>query len=133
MRDTILAYLEAQSFDNFGYSTELPWDASGQPLYLKNMKKIYVDRPQTAQDPLIDTLDDRGIVQETTSITLYVATDAKNLPTDYDTMVSTLKSARLEDTTTGWTQRATDVVTEFEDDVLITEFTVNFTKLILNN
>ena len=132
MRDTILTYLEAQSFDNFGYSTELPWDASGQPLYLKNMKKIYVDRPQTAQEPLLDTLDDNGIVNETTTVVAYVSTDAKNLPTGYDTMVSTLKQARLEDTTTGWRQRTTEVATSFEGDNLVTEFTFNFTKLIIN-
>lgn len=130
MRDTILTYLDSQTFDNFGYSNELPFDASGEPLYLKNMKKIYVDRPQTAQEPLIDTLDNNGIVNETTTVTAYVSTDAKTLPTDYDTMVSTLKQARLEDTTTGWRQRTTEVATSFEDDRLVTEFTFNFTKLI---
>lgn len=130
MRSTILTYLQGESFTNFGVSTELPWDASGQPLYLKNMKKMYVDRPQTVQEPLIDTLDDNGIVNETTSVTVYVSTDAKNLPTDYDTMVSTVKSARLQDVTTGWRQRLTEVTSSFEDDVLVTEFTFNFTKLI---
>jgi len=132
MRDNILTYLQGQTFTNFGVSTELPWDASGQPLYLKNMKKIYVDRPQTAQDPLIDTLDDKGVVNETTTVVAYVTTDAKTLPTDYDTMVSTLKQARLEDLTSGWRQRATSVETSFEGDNLVTEFTFNFTKLIIN-
>ena len=132
MRDTILTYLEGQTFDNFGYSTELPWNASGEPLYLKNMKKIYVDRPQTAQEPLLETLDDNSVVNETTTVVAYVCTDAKNLPTDYDTMVSTLKSARLEDSTTGWRQRLTEVETEIEDDRLVTQFTFNFTKLIFN-
>lgn len=132
MRDTVLAYLEGQTFDNFGYSEELPWNASGEPLYLKNMKKIYVDQPQTAQEPLLETLDDTGIVNETTTVVAYVTTDAKNLPTDYDTMVSTLKSARLQDSTTGWRQRLTEVETEIEDDRLVTQFTFNFTKLIFN-
>lgn len=130
MRSTILDYLNSQTFTNFSTSSELPWDASGVPLYLKNMKKMYVDRPQTVQEPLIDTLDDIGIVNETTSVTVYVSTDAKNLPTDYDTMVSTVKSARLQDVTTGWRQRLTEVTSSFEDDVLVTEFTFNFTKLI---
>jgi len=43
------------------------------------MKKIYVNQPQTAQDPLIDTLDGGGVVDETTTVTVYVATDAKKL------------------------------------------------------
>lgn len=130
MRSTILDYLNSQTFTNFSTSSELPWDASGVPLYLKNMKKMYVDRPQTVQEPLIDTLDDIGIVNETTSVTVYVSTDAKNLPTDYETMVSTVKSAKLQDVTSGWRQRLTGVATEFNGDVLVTEFTFNFTKLI---
>ena len=132
MRDTILTYLGSQSFTNFGYSDELPWNASGEPLYLKNMKKIYVDQPQTAQEPLLETLDNTGVVNETTTVTAYVTTDAKTLPTDYDTMVSTLKNARLQDTTTGWRQRLTEVETSIEDDRLVTQFTFNFTKLIFN-
>jgi hypothetical protein len=129
MRDTILTYLKAQSFSSFGVTDELPWDASGQPLYLKNMKKIYVDQPQTAQEPLVETLDDNGIVNETTTVVVYVATDAKNLPTDYDTMVTTIKQTRLQDLTTGWRQRITAVESEYVNDNIVTEFTFNFTKL----
>jgi hypothetical protein len=130
MRSNILDYLNSQTFTNFSTSSELPWDASGVPLYLKNMKKMYVDRPQTVQEPLIDTLDDNGIVNETISVTVYVSADAKTLPTDYETMLSTVKAARLQDLTTGWRQRATSVATSFEGDILVTEFTFNFTKLI---
>ena len=129
MRSDILTYLKANLVSGFGVSEELPWDASGQPLYLKNMKKIYVDRPQTVQEPLIETLDDRGIVNESTTVVVYVSTDAKTIPTNYDTMVTTVKAAKALDTTTGWRQRTTDVVTTFESDNLVTEFTFNFTKL----
>lgn len=132
MRNDILTYLKANLVSGFGVSEELPWDASGQPLYLKNMKKIYVDRPQTVQEPLIETLDNRGIVEETTTVTVFVSTDAKNLPTNYDTMVDTVKAAKALDTTTGWNQRQTTVETSFDSDNLVTEFTFNFTKLIIN-
>jgi len=130
MRTTVLDYLNSQTFTNFSTSSELPWTSSGQPLYLKNLKKLYVDRPQTVQEPLIDTLDGNGITNEVTTVTVYVSTDAKTLPTDYDTMLSTVKGARLEDLTTGWRQRVTTVATSFEGDILVTEFTFNFTKLI---
>jgi len=39
MRSDILTYLNANLVTGFGVSEELPWDASGQPLYLKNMKR----------------------------------------------------------------------------------------------
>ena len=132
MRDTILTYLKANTVTGFGISEELPWDATDNPLYLKNMKKIYVNQPQTAQDPLIDTLDGGSIVDETTQVTVFVSTDAKNLPTSYDTMVSTVKQSRLQDLTQGWRQRQTDVETSFDGDTMVTEFTFNFSKLIIN-
>ena len=61
-----------------------------------------------------------------------MATDAKNLPPQYDKMVSTLRQARLLDLTQGWRQRLTQVATSYDYDALVTEFTFNFTKLIIN-
>jgi hypothetical protein len=132
MRDNILSYLKANPIQGFGVTEELPWDATDNPLYLKNMKQIYVNQPQTAQDPIFDTLDGGGAVDETTTVTVYVATDAKNLPPQYDKMVSTLRQARLLDLTQGWRQRLTQVATSYDYDALVTEFTFNFTKLIIN-
>jgi len=132
MRDNILTYLKANPIQGFGVTEELPWDATDNPLYLKNMKQIYVNQPQTAQDPIFDTLDGGGAVDETTTVTVYVATDAKNLPPQYDKMVSTLRQARLLDLTQGWRQRLTQVASSYEYDALVTEFTFNFTKLIIN-
>jgi hypothetical protein len=132
MRDNILTYLKANPIQGFGVTEELPWDATDNPLYLKNMKQIYVNQPQTAQDPIFDTLDGGGAVDETTTVTVYVATDAKNLPPQYDKMVSTLRQARLLDLTQGWRQRLTQVATSYDYDALVTEFTFNFTKLIIN-
>lgn len=132
MRDTILSYLEANTVTGFAVSTELPYDAGGVPQYLNNYKKLYVDRTQTEQEPLLDTLDDQGIVAETSSVSVFVVVDAKTLPTNYDTLVSTVRGARLQDLTTGWTQRVTTVETTYEADALVTQFTFNFRKLIFN-
>lgn len=133
MRDLILAYITANAVTGFTVSSELPWDKDGAPLYLANAKRIYVDLAQTTQDPLIDTLDATGVSQETTTVTAYVVTDAKQLPTGYETLVSTLRAGRLASTIAGYTQRATNVSTSFEADRLITEFEFNFTKLIDNS
>lgn len=132
MRDTIISYLQDNPVTGFAVSTELPYDASGVAQYLNNFKKLYVDRTQTEQEPLLDTLDDQGIVAETSSVSVFVVVDAKTLPTNYDTLVSTIKAARLQDLTTGWTQRLTTVATTYEADALVTQFTFNFTKLIFN-
>jgi hypothetical protein len=96
------------------------------------MKRIYVDQPQTVQEPLIDVLNGHGVVNENTTVSIYLATDAKKLPANYDAVVSMIKSTRLDPAITGVTQRATTVSTEFVNDVMVSEFDINFRKLIIN-
>lgn len=132
MRDLILAWLQDNAVTGYTVTAELPWDSSGQPLYLNNMKRIYVDQPQTGQEPLIDVLNGQGVVNETTTVRVYLATDAKKLPANYDAVVSMIKSTRLDPDITGVTQRTTTVSTEFDSDVLVTQFDINFRKLIVN-
>jgi hypothetical protein len=132
MRDIVLAYLKANTVTGFTVTDELPWTSSGQPLYQNNLKRIYVDRPQTVQEPLIDVLNGHGVVNETTTIAVYVTTDAKQLPANYDALVAVVKDARLDSAQTGATQRATTVETSFSADALVTQFNINFRKLIIN-
>lgn len=132
MRELILAWLQANAVTGYTVTSELPWDSSGQPLYLNNMKRIYVDQPQTGQEPLIDVLNGHGIVNENTTVSIYLATDAKKLPANYDAVVTMIKSTRLDPAITGVTQRATTVSTEFVNDALVAQFDINFRKLIIN-
>jgi len=132
MRDLILAWLNDNAVTGYTVTAELPWDSSGQPLYLNNMKRIYVDQPQTGQEPLIDVLNGEGIVNETTTVSIYLATDAKKLPANYDAVVSMIKSTRLDPAISGVTQRTTTVSTEFVNDTLVSQFDINFRKLIIN-
>ena len=137
MRTEILSYLSSNfSVTDFAVVEDLPYDSSGTALYLKNFKKIYVDRPQTVQEPLIDVLNGTaqgggGVVTEITTVTAYVVTDAKTLPTNYETMVSQVKGCKLS-TASGQTQRATTVSTSYEGDALVTEFNFNFYKVLIN-
>lgn len=132
MRSLVLDYLNANKVTGFTVTNALPYSASGQPLYLNNFKSIYVDQPQTSQEPLIDVLNGAGIVNETTTIRVYVTTDAKQLPANYDALVSSIKNARLDSDIAGVTQRATAVSTEYQSDALVTQFDINFRKLITN-
>lgn len=132
MRTQILDYFTANKVSGYTLTQELPWDTQGNPLYLKNFKYIYVDSDQIAQEPLIDVLNGPGIVNENTTVTAYITTDAKNQPSNYATMVSTFKNARLDTDIAGVTQRATQVSTEFVGDAQITQFDFSFTKLIVN-
>lgn len=133
MRTQILDYFKDNKVSGYTLTQELPWDASGNPLYLKNFKYIYVDSDQIAQEPLIDVLNGSGIVNEITTVRAFITTDAKNQPSNYATMVSTFKNARLDTDIAGVTQRATQVSTEFSGDAQITQFEFSFRELIVNS
>jgi hypothetical protein len=130
MRSLILTYLENNKPSGFGVSQNLPFDQNGTALYLQNLKTLYVDQPQTEQEPLIDTLDTTRIVSETTIVNVYVVTDAKTLPSDYDTMVTTVKGVRNLSTITGYTEQRCNVSTSYANgDQLVTQFEFRYTNI----
>jgi hypothetical protein len=133
MRSLILDYLAENKVPGYSVTQELPWDSSGAPLYLKNFKKIYVDQDQVVQEPLIDVLNGGGIINQDTTVAVYVTTDAKNAPSNLATLVSTIQNARLDPAVTGVTQRATQVSTEFVGDAQVTTFEISFRQLIVNH
>lgn len=133
MRSDILDYLAQNKVPGYSVTQELPWDSSGAPLYLKNFKKIYVDQDQVVQEPLIDVLNGGGIINQDTTVAVYVTTDAKNAPSNLATLVSTIQNARLDPAVTGVTQRATQVSTEFVGDAQVTTFEISFRQLIVNH
>jgi hypothetical protein len=133
MRSDILDYLAQNKVTGYSVTQELPWDSSGAALYLKNFKKIYVDQDQVVQEPLIDVLNGGGIINQDTTVAVYVTTDAKNAPSNLATLVSTIQNARLDPAVTGVTQRATQVSTEFVGDAQVTTFEISFRQLIVNH
>lgn len=130
MRSLVLTYLDTNKVSGFGVSQNLPFDQNGSALYLQNLKTIYVDNPTTEQEPLIDTLDNCSIVSETTVVNVYVVTDAKTLPSNYDAMVTMVKGARTLSTLEGYTERRCNVLTSYANgDQLVTQFELRYTKL----
>lgn len=122
--------MNANKVSGFGVSQQLPFDQNGSALYLQNLKSVYVDNPLTEQDPLFDTLDDSPIVSETTIVSVYVVTDAKTLPSNYDTLVTTVKGARNATTIQGYTEKRCSVSTSYANgDQLVTQFELRYTKI----
>lgn len=130
MRTEIYNFIKNLTLGSFKLSDELPFDASGNPLYVKNKKSIYVDQPQTVHDTLIYTLDSLDINAETTTVRVYVTTDAKQLPSNYSALVASIKGARQTPTIQGVNRREVDVTTSYIEDAMLTQFEFRFTKLI---
>lgn len=128
MRTETIDYINTLSLGGFYLTEELPWDADGNALYLKNPKKIYIDATAYTTDPLIQTLDALTINNETTSVRIYFACDAKQLPSNYDTLVSDLRSVK-NIAIDGVQNRTVTVSTDYQADLLVTRLEVRFTKL----
>lgn len=129
MRQEILDYISSLSLGTFMLSQELPWTDSGVELYLKNPKKIYVDVTRYTTEPLLATLDGNLINSDVQSIGIFFSADAKQLPANYDTMVSDLRQAKDIVITDGTFRRECDVSTSFENDLIVTQLEYRFTKL----
>ena len=129
MRTEILDYINTLSLGGFLLSQEIPFEENGDPLYLKNLKKIYVGITEYSTEPLITTLSSENINSETTTIRIFFAADAKSLPTNYDTLVEDLRAAKDIDTIDGIYRREVSVETTFEADALVTQLELRFTNI----
>lgn len=132
MRSTILDKMSAISADGFTVSTALPYDQGDSPLYLQNIKTIYVDLPQTEQDPLVSLLNGNGVYNEIITVNAIVGTDAKTLPSNYDSLVASMKAIAVDDTVNGYNQKPVSVSTAYEGDILITTVSYAFVKTQLD-
>lgn len=117
------------SLGTFSVSSELPYDQSGTALYLSNPKKIYVGNEQTSTEPLVSALDGPVIDNEVTTVSIYFSADAKQLPANYDTLVTNLKAAKNITTVTGIHRRELDAVTEFQGDLIVNSMEIRFNKV----
>lgn len=133
MRQAILDGISALSLGTFTVSNELPWDASGQPLYEKNIKTFYVDEPQTEESTLINTLGAEGsLATRITTISVFVTVDAKQKPSNYDSLKTAVSAVKNTTDITAVRSREVDSTTSFTADTMTTEFIFRFTEMKIN-
>ena len=130
MRTQVVDELKKLALTGYTISNEMPYDESGLALYLKNPKKIYVDREQTEIAPLITTLNSADISNETTTVRAYYSIDAKNIPANYDTIISNLRSVKSNIVRAGANSREAFVTTTYEGDLMVVELEYRLTRVI---
>lgn len=119
MRTELLAYLTtATSSLTVKAVSELPWNTAGEPLYLKNMKKFYMDQDQVTQTTLIPVIYGDDVFQNDLVVKGYFAVDAKNQPSGLDTVITTLLNAKDQISVVNFGAES-DYTTEILDDVLV--------------
>lgn len=131
MRETMITVLtQALSNTGIGLSSELPWLSGTEPLYMKNMKRVYVDKEETENNVLIQVLGaSRDVMSRTTIIRCYLAVDAKNQPTGLSSAITAMKNARDTAMITDAFDRFFDYTKEYEGDVLVYTFEYRFVKV----
>jgi len=129
MRTEIIDYVQGLNLGTFTVSTELPYTESGQAMYVKNPKRIYVDEEQITSEPIIQALDGLTVIDEETSVTIFFSVDSKLLPANYDTVLTALKGAKDITTIDGVIRRELDVSTGYDGDLLVTELEIRFNKI----
>lgn len=127
-RDELLTQLgtNMSSLSNYSLSDELPFSSGDTPLYNKNKKTLYVGQESIEQTEFIPTLG-QDVFQSETEIEAYLTTDAKNQPSDIDTLVTQVLSARSG--VSGTFQSSSAVETEIEQDYITYTFTFNFVNI----
>lgn len=115
------------SFNQFKVSNELPFTASGDVLYVKNKKTVYVDELQEDVVQLYRTLDQQEIMQKEQTVLAYMSTDAKNQPSNIDDVITAVKNARSAISETQISECS--VTSDIEDDVITYTFEYNITNL----
>lgn len=128
IRTDLLANVTTQlSGTSVGVSNELPWQSGGVPLYEKNMKKFYLSQPNKEIRQLHTTLDRSDVFETETTLTAYFTVDAKNEPTDIDTIVSKVLNSR--NSIAGQYINECEVTVEAEQDRNTYTFVYRFVKV----
>jgi hypothetical protein len=132
MRQAIIDGISALSLGTFAVSSELPWIASGQPLYEKNFKVFYVSEPESVESNLFNTLDAGIFAKKESTIRAYVVIDAKLKPSNYDSLVTGVRNVKDTTEIVGVTSRECDIQTSLQADSMIREFVFRFTEMKIN-
>ena len=129
MRQAVIDYLGTFKLTPFRLSDELPFSNSGVEMYLKNSKVLYVDQSQKITNNAYSTFSGLLIDEETTTVRVYLSTDAKQLPSTYEALINNIRAGRTA-LQPGYHKVECDVTTSYENDLMLTEIEFRFTKLI---
>ena len=129
MRTELLDYLTANLTGTIKVSQEQPFDQGGQALYLKNMRRVYLQEEYTEQVQLVPVLNAADIMQKITYVKGFLATDAKNRNSDLDQALTVLTNARTGANISGSFRKEFDWTTTIDNDVLLYEFEYRFYTL----
>lgn len=126
MRSDLLTAITSNTAftSNCTVSSELPWNSGGSPLYINNKKHFYLSAENKDVTELFGCLDTNDVMQTETTLTGYLTVDAKNQPSDIDTIVANVLLARTAIANTATSESLVEI--SIEDDYITYEFQYRF-------
>lgn len=129
MRTQVIDKIKALALNGVSLSSELPFEESGVAQHIKNPKTIYVDRTQFESVPIVQALNGLNINNTTTTVSVYLAVDAKNPLVQLDSIVQSLRGIEDSIELDGTHTRESTVSTDYEDDLLVVNVEYNLTRI----
>jgi hypothetical protein len=131
MRTQLLSAITSaiSTLTQFATSQELPWEQNNQPLFRKNMKKVYIDKTIQEESTLIPTLDNVNVLEDNFICNAYLCVDAKNTPTQLDSVVTNILACKDRTGIVNFTAESDYTIDKTEDVLTYTfEFRLNTLK-----
>ena len=128
MRQELLDLIKDAKTISYRVSNELPYQASGTPLYLKNPKTLYVDQEQSTIETMVEVLNQVNIYNKVISIRVYFANDAKQEPRDRMDLMLAL--TQIKDQIPGdYHKREIIISNNYENDMDLTTIEYRFNTI----
>jgi hypothetical protein len=120
MRTNLLTAITSatSTLTQFAVSQELPFTSAGDPLFTKNVKKIYVDNPQLEQSTVIYTFEKNNLDLNVYTYAVYFTVDAKNPPSQTQQVLQRILDCKNKTGRTSYDDES-DYTMEFQEDKLI--------------
>lgn len=128
MRQALLTFLSVNLTGQITVSSELPFEQGGSALYIKNMRRVYIDEPEVEQTQLLTTFDE-DVNQNITTVRAYLTVDAKNRNSNLDAALIVLANARTQADISSSFRKEFDYTTTIDGDKIIYEFEYRFYTL----
>lgn len=107
----------------FAVSQELPFQQNGAPLFIKNMKKIYVDNATIEQSTLLFTFEKNNLDLNAYTCNVYFTVDAKNPPSQTQQVITKILDCKNKTGLISYDDES-DYAVEIQEDKLI--YTIQF-------
>jgi hypothetical protein len=130
MRAIALDAIKQLNINGYRVSAELPFTTGDTPLFIRNLKTIYVDEADTSQANEIVALNGLNIGAELTTVRVFFTTDAKTQNQNFNAVRDSIKGVKEAYLKQGFFRREAFSEISYEGDNIVVTIELQLTKFI---